>query len=177
MAGSSGSGSLVSSRLSVGFGFWSQCQYFIASADIWSDRSRFGRYLARSVDFGLDLDEISPDLARSGGFHAALRRKIKNIAGSGGLQWFQEALCPKTFGSRRILLIYGRVRWLGFLGGNSPANSKGSSPVGGNPSETVGLINSGGGRSFSGGSSGMSESPGCLDTPTHNNLGEIAIYP
>ena len=33
-----------------------------------------------SVESGLDLDEISPDLTGSGGFHVDLSRKSKNIA-------------------------------------------------------------------------------------------------
>ena len=56
----------------------------------------------------------------------------------------------------------------GFWGGNSLADPKGSGPVGGNLPETVGLIGSGGGRSISGESDGLSRSPGCLDTPNPN---------
>ena len=41
----------------------------------------------------------------------------------------------------------------GFWGGNPPTDSKGSSSVGGDPSPTVGLVGSGGGRSILSGSS------------------------
>ena len=54
---------------------------------------------------------------------------------------------------------------LDFWGVNPPADPKGSGPVGGNSPETVGLIGSGGGRSVSGRSGGLSRSLGCLNTP------------
>ena len=54
---------------------------FSAGAEILPDPARSGRYLVGSVESGLDLDEISPDLTGSGGFHVDLSRKSKNIAG------------------------------------------------------------------------------------------------
>ena len=52
----------------------------------------------------------------------------------------------------------------GFWGGNPPADPKGSSSMGGDPSMTVGLIGSGGGRSVSSGFGRLSGSPSCVDT-------------
>ena len=54
---------------------------FSAGAEILPDQARSGRYLVESVESGLDLDEISPDLTGSGGFHVDLSWKSKNIAG------------------------------------------------------------------------------------------------
>ena len=53
----------------------------------------------------------------------------------------------------------------GFWGRIPLADPKGSSPVGGNPPATVGLISSGGGWSVSSESGGLSGSPSCVDTP------------
>ena len=101
MVGSSGSGPSGFGLCRFGFGFRRQFRYFAAGADISPNRSRSGRYLAGSVESGVDL-------AGSGGFQVDLRRKIKNIVRSGG---FQVALCRKTFQSHWILLILwsGRV--------------------------------------------------------------------
>ena len=171
-----GSSSLVSGRLSVGFRFWSWCRYFVVGADIWPDRSRSGRYLARSIDSGLDLDEISLDLTKSSGFHVALCWKIKNIVGSSGLQWIS-----RSFLSKNLWISLDFVDFMvksggsGFWGGNPPADPKGSGPMGGNLPETVGLIGSSGGRSVSGGSGGLSGSPGCLDTPRRITRNYLAL--
>ena len=54
---------------------------FIAGAEILPDPVRSGLYLVGSVESRLDLDEISPDLAGSGGFHVDRSWKSKNIAG------------------------------------------------------------------------------------------------
>ena len=124
------------------------------------------RYLAESVNSGLDLNEISLDLARSSGFHAALCRKIKNITESGGLQWIsRSSLSENLWISPDFVDFMVGSGGSGFWGGNLPGDPKGSGPVGGNSPETIGLIGSGGGRSVSGRSGGLSGSPGCLNTP------------
>ena len=114
---------------------------FSAGAEILPDPARSSRYLVGSVESGLDLDEISPDLTGSGGFHVLVGRAkispeilrmspdvVDLVVGSGGS---------------------------GFGGGNPPTEPKGSGSVGGDPQPTVGLVGSGGGRSVSGGSGGL----------------------
>ena len=66
------------------------------------------RYLAGSVDSGLDLNEISPDLVDFMLLFVEKSKISPNLVDCSG---FQEALCLKTFGSHQILLILwsGRV--------------------------------------------------------------------
>ena len=122
---------------------------FSADAEILPDPARSGRYLAGSVESRLDLDEISPDLAGSGGFHVDRSRKSKNIA------------CISHFLSEILRMSPDVVDLVvgsggsGFGGGNLPTDPKGLGSVGGDPQPTVGLVGSGGGRSVSGGSGGL----------------------
>ena len=168
MVGSSGSGLSVSGRLSVGFGFWSQCRYFVAgSIKIWPIFGRTHQLWTRS----------RRDLARSGGFHATLCQKIKNIAGSGGLQWIsRSSLSENLWISSDFIDFMVGSGGSDFWGVNPPAHSKGSGLVGGNSLETIGLIGSGGGRSVLGESGGLSRSPGCLDTPDNwHPIGTLSL--
>ena len=91
---------------------------FAASAEISLDPVRFDRYLARSVESELDLAEF-------GGFHVALRWKIKNIAESGGLQWISRSSLSKNLWiSPNIVDFMVRLGGSGFWGGNPPADLK-----------------------------------------------------
>ena len=95
-----------------------------------------------------------------------LRLKIKNIVGSGGFQWIsRSSLSENLWISLDFVDFMIGSGGSGFWGGNLPANPKGSGPGGGDPLVTFRLIGSGGGQSVSGGSSGLSWSPGCVDTP------------
>ena len=120
---------------------------FSADAEILPDLARSGRYLAGSVESRLDLDEISPDLAGSGGFHVDRSRKSKNIA---GISHFLSEILRMSPDVVDLVVGSGGS---GFGGGNPPTKPKGSCSVGGNPQPTVGLVGSGGGQSISGGSS------------------------
>ena len=122
---------------------------FSAGAEILPDPTRSGRYLVRSVESGLDLNEISPDLIRSGGFHVDLSRKSKNIA---GISHFLSEILRM---SPDVVDLVVRSSGSGFGGGNPPTEPKGLGSVGGDPQPTVGLVGSGGGRSVSGGSGGL----------------------
>ena len=122
---------------------------FSAGAEILPDPARSGRYLVGSVESGLDLDEISPDLTGSGGFHVDRSRKSKNIAGISN--FVSEIL---RMSSDVVDLVVGSGG-SGFGGGNPPTEPKGSGSVGGDPQPTVGLVGSGGGRSVSGGFGGL----------------------
>ena len=122
---------------------------FSAGAEILPDPARSGRYLVGSVESGLDLDEISPDLTGSGGFHVDRSRKSKNIAGISNFLSEILRMSPDV-----VDLVVGSGG-SGFGGGNPPTEPKGSSFVGGDPQPTVGLVGSGGGRSVSGGSGGL----------------------
>ena len=121
---------------------------FFAGAEILPNPARFGQYLAGSVESGLDLDEISPDLSGSGGFHVDHSRKSKNIA---GISHFLSEILRM---SPDVNLVVGSGG-SGFGGGNLPTDLKGLGSVGGDPQPTVGLVGSGGGRSVSGGSGGL----------------------
>ena len=105
--------------------------------------------MAGSVESGLDLDEISPDLTGSGGFHVDLSRKSKNIA---GISHFLSEILRMSPDVVDLVVGSGGS---GFGGGNPPTEPKGSGSVGGDPQPTVGLVGSGGGRSVSGGSGGL----------------------
>ena len=122
---------------------------FSAGAEILPDQARSGRYLVGSVESGLDLDEISPDLIGSGGFHVDHSRKSKNIAGISNFLSEILRMSPDF-----VDLVVGSGG-SGFGGGNPPTEPKGSGSVGGDPQPTVGLVGSGGGRSVSGGSGGL----------------------
>ena len=122
---------------------------FSAGAEILPDPTRFGQYLAGSVESGLDLDEISPDLAGSGGFHVDRSRKSKNIVGISHFLSEILRMSPDV-----VDLVVGSSG-SGFGGGNLPTDLKGLGSVGGDPQPTVGLVGSGGGRSVSGGSGGL----------------------
>ena len=132
MVGLSGSGPSVFEFVLVGFGFLCRC-----------------RYLAGSVESGLDLDEISSDLVGSGGFHLNRSRKSKNIA---GISHFLSEILRMSPDVVDLVVESGGS---GFGGGNPPTEPKGSGSVGGDPQPTVGLVGSGGGRSVSGGSGGL----------------------
>lgn len=67
----------------------------VVSANISPDWSRTGRYLAGSVESGLDLEEISPDLVD---FKQHFVRKAK-------ISPLFVNFCQKTFECHRILLI------------------------------------------------------------------------
>ena len=122
---------------------------FSAGVEILPDPVRFGQYLAGSVESGLDLDEISPDLARSGGFHVDRSQKSKNIA---GISHFLSEILRMSPNVVDLVVGSGGS---GFGGGNLPTDPKGLGFVGGDPQPTVGLVGSGGGRSVSGGSGGL----------------------
>ena len=122
---------------------------FFAGDEILPDPTRSGRYLVGSVESGLDLDEISPDLTGSGGFRVDLSRKSKNIA---GISHFSSDILRMSPDAVDLVVGSGG---LGFGGGNPPTEPKGSGSVGGDPQPTVGLVGSGGGRSVSGGSGGL----------------------
>ena len=122
---------------------------FSAGVEILPDPVRFGQYLAGSVESGLDLDEISPDLARSGGFHVDRSQKSKNIA---GISHFLSEILRMSPDVVDLVVGSGGS---GFGGGNLPTDPKGLGFVGGDPQPTVGLVGSGGGRSVSGGSGGL----------------------
>ena len=122
---------------------------FFAGDEILPDPARSGRYLVGSVESGLDLDEISPDLTGSGGFHVDLSRKSKNIA---GISHFLSEILRMSPDVVDLVVGSGGS---GFGGGNPPTEPKGSGSVGGDPQPTVGLVGSGGGRSVSGGSGGL----------------------
>ena len=113
---------------------------FSAGAEILPDPARFGHYLAGSVESGLDLDEISPDLAGSGGFHVDRSRKSKNIA---GISHFLSEILRMSPDVVDLVVGSGGS---GFGGGNLPTDPKGLGFVGGDPQPTVGLVGSGGGR-------------------------------
>ena len=161
MVGSSNLGLSVLGRLSVSFRFWSRCWYFARSVKIWLIFGQIRQIWTRSRQ----------DLARFGGFHVALHRKIKNIAGSGGLQWIpRSSLLENLWISPDFVDFMVKSGGSGFWGGNPPADPKGSGPMGGDPPATFGLIDSGGGRSISGGSGKLSRSPGYVDTPNLNSF-------
>ena len=122
---------------------------FSAGDEILPDPARSGRYLVGSVESGLDLDEISPDLIGSGGFHVDLSRKSKNIA---GISHFLSDILRMLLDAVDLVVGLGGS---GFGGGNPPTEPKGSGSVGGDPQPTVGLVGSGGGRSVSDGSGGL----------------------
>ena len=122
---------------------------FSAGAEILPDSARSGRYLAGSVESGLDLDEISPDLTGSGGFHVDRSRKSKNIA---SISHFLSEILRMSPDVVDLVVGSGGS---GFGGGNPPTEPKGSGSVGGDPQPTVGLVGSGGGGSVSGGSGGL----------------------
>ena len=96
--------------------------------------------MAGSVESGLDLDEISPDLAGSGGFHVDRSRKSKNIA---GISHFLSEILRMSPDVVDLVVGSGGS---GFGGGNLPTDPKGLGFVGGDPQPTVGLVGSGGGR-------------------------------
>ena len=122
---------------------------FSAGAEILPDPARFGQYLAGSVESGLALDEISPDLAGSGGFHVDRSQKSKNIA---GISHFLSEILRMSPDVVDLVVGSGGS---GFGGGNLPTDPKGLGSVGGDPQPTVRLVGSGGGRSVSGGSRGL----------------------
>ena len=113
MVWSSGSGPSISSRLSVGFEFWSQCRYLDVGADIWPDRSRFGRYLAGFVKSRLDLNEISPIWWISC-CSSSKNKKYHQI------RWitvdFKKLFVGKPLDLAGFCWFYGRVGWFRFLG-------------------------------------------------------------
>ena len=100
---------------------------FSAGAEILPDLARSGRYLVGSVESGLDLDEISPDLTGFGGFHVDLSRKSKNIASISHFLSEILRMSPDV-----VDLVVGSSG-SGFGGGNPPTELKGSGSVGGDP--------------------------------------------
>ena len=100
---------------------------FSAGAEILTDLARSGRYLVGSVESGLDLDEISPDLTGFGGFHVDLSRKSKNIASISHFLSEILRMSPDV-----VDLVVGSSG-SGFGGGNPPTELKGSGSVGGDP--------------------------------------------
>ena len=80
-----------------------------------------------SVESGLDLDEISPDLTGSGGFHVDRSRKSKNIADISNFLSEILRMSPDV-----VDLVVGSGG-SGFGGGNPPTEPKGLGSVGGDP--------------------------------------------
>ena len=104
MVGSSGLGPSVLGKLSVGFRFWSRCQYFAKSIKIWSI---FGRIWTRSRWY----------LVGSGGFHVDFKKLfVEKLLDLAGFCWF-----------------YGWVEWLGFLGRKPASQPEGIGSCGWRP--------------------------------------------
>ena len=91
------------------------------------DRLRSGRYLAGSVDSGLDLNEISLDLVD---FMLLFIGKSKI---SPNLVDFKKLFVRKPLNLARFCWFYGRVRWLGFLGSKPASRPKGIGSCGWQP--------------------------------------------
>ena len=139
MIGLSSSGLSGFGFVPVGFRFRCRCGYFAGLVKIWLIFGQIRQIWTRSRQ----------DLVGSSGFQVALHQKSKNIAG----------ICKFLLENLQNLLDFVdfmvKSGGSGFWGGNPPADPKGSGPMGGNLPETVGLIGSSGGRSVSGGSSGL----------------------
>ena len=177
---SAGSGHVRFSSSSVGFGFYLQLRYFGRFrrdlADIWLDPSRYGRYLAGSIEIwpdhdkilpaligsGLDLDEISPNLVQSDGFQVNFHRIASNIAGFCMCSSNNLRISPEV--SRFMIgsscLSFGRAK--------PPTDLKALGFVGGNPQPTVGVLVWTIFGSGLGGLVGLVGYMGWVDSPNYN---------
>ena len=99
----------------------------------WSDPSRFGRYLAGSIEIWVDHNKILPDLIQSDGFQVNFHQIASNIAGFCMFSLKNLRILPEVSG---FMIGSGCS---GFGRGNLPTEPKASGFVGGGPPPTVGV--------------------------------------
>ena len=97
----------------------------------WPDPSRFGRYLAGSVEIWPDHNKILPDLIQSDGFQVNFHRIASNIAGFCMFSSKNLRISPEVAG---FMIGSGCS---GFGRGKPPTDPKASGFVGDEPPPTV----------------------------------------
>ena len=117
------------------FGFIGRFRFRFLSLILlfWLDLSRFGRYLAGSVEIWPDHNKILPDLIQSDGFQVNFHQIASNIGGFCMFSSKNLRISSKVFG---FMIGPGCS---GFGRGKPPTDSKVSGFVGGEPPPIVGV--------------------------------------